>query len=158
MNILFLHGLESGPHGRKYQALKKMFGNIIAPDCTGMVNEKERLKKILLEIGTTTTPFIVVGSSMGGRIALLLQQEHPELVAGLVLCAPALHHQPITNLDLNALPPTIVIHGSNDNIVPLECSLPFGERLVIVADDHQLGKSMAEILQAVIRIQEIVNG
>ena len=135
-----------------------MFGNIIAPDCTGMDNEKDRLKKILLEIGTATTQFIVVGSSMGGRIALLLQQEHPELVAGLVLCAPALHHQPTTNLDLSTLPPTIVIHGSNDDIVPLKSSLPFGERLVTVADDHKLSKSMAEILQAVITIQETING
>ncbi|MCK4501941.1 MAG: alpha/beta fold hydrolase [Desulfuromonadales bacterium] len=149
MNILFLHGLETGPHGNKYQALKKAFGKIIAPDCSGMNNEKERLDKIQLEIGSSDEPFIVVGSSMGGLMALLLQMEHPEQVAGLVLCAPALQRQPDHIFDFENLPPTIVIHGINDEVVPLEVSRPFGSRLIIVADDHRLSNSIDKIIQAV---------
>ncbi len=34
-------------------------------------------------------PAILVGSSMGGWIALMIARDHPELVAGLVLVAPA---------------------------------------------------------------------
>lgn len=34
-------------------------------------------------------PAVLVGSSMGGWIALMIARDHPELVAGLVLIAPA---------------------------------------------------------------------
>lgn len=149
MNILFLHGLESGPHGSKYQALQEIFGEVLAPDCTGVMDETERLKIIQREIGFKEGQFLVVGSSMGGLMALLLQKSNPERVAGLVLCAPAIHRPAATGLDLNHLPPTIVIHGTQDTVVPIEASLPFGKRLIKVEDDHRLSKSMADILRAV---------
>ena len=153
MKILFLHGLESGPHGSKYQALKEIFGEVLAPDCTGVKDEQKRLNIIQREIGNTGESFLVVGSSMGGLMALLLQKENPAQVAGLVLCAPAIHRPAAINLDLNNLPPTIVIHGIRDHVVPLEASLPFGERLIKVDDDHRLGQSMPEILQAVFKLK-----
>jgi len=153
MKILFLHGLESGPHGSKYQALKETFGEVLAPDCTGIKDERKRLDIIQQEIGREGGPFLVVGSSMGGLMALLLQQENPEQVAGLVLCAPAIQRPAAANLDLHNLPPTVVIHGTRDNVVPLEVSRPFGKRLITVDDDHRLSKSMPEILAACRTIQ-----
>lgn len=153
MKILFLHGLESGPHGSKYQALKETFGEVLAPDCSGVKDEKKRLVIIQQEISRAGWPFLVVGSSMGGLMALLLQQENPGQVAGLVLCAPAIHRPSAKNLDLHKLPPTVVIHGTEDDVVPLEVSRPFGKRLIIVDDDHRLSKSMAEILRAVFEIK-----
>ena len=153
MKILFLHGLESGPHGSKYQALKKVFGEVLAPDCSGVKDEKERLIIIQREINCEGGPFLVVGSSMGGLMALLLQKENQQEVAGLVLCAPAIHRPAAANLDLNNLPPTLVIHGIHDNVVPLGASTPFGDRLIKVEDDHRLSNSMAEILRAVFEIK-----
>jgi len=153
MKILFLHGLESGPHGSKYQALKEMFVEVLSPDCSGIKDETERLKIIEEEIHRETGPFLVVGSSMGGLMALLLQQRHPEQVAGLVLCAPAIHRPAAVDLDLNNLPPTIVIHGTQDDVVPIAVSLPFGSRLRKVEDDHRLSNSMTEILRAVFEIK-----
>jgi pimeloyl-ACP methyl ester carboxylesterase len=38
---------------------------------------------------TGSSPAVVVGYSMGGPIAQLLAQRHPDLVAGLILCATA---------------------------------------------------------------------
>ncbi len=149
MKILFLHGLESGPHGSKYQALKKVFGDVLAPDCSGVQDEKERLHIIQQEIKNSEEPFLVVGSSMGGLMALLLQKENPLHIAGMVLCAPAIHRPAATDLNLNDLPPTIVIHGTQDDIVPVEASQPFGDRLITVDDDHRLANSMEEILRAV---------
>ncbi len=153
MKILFLHGLESGPHGSKYQALKEIFDEVIAPDCSGIKDEIERLKIIQREIRHEDGQFLVVGSSMGGLMALLLQKAQPERVAGLVLCAPAIHRPAAGKLDLNNLPPTIVIHGTRDDVVPVEASQPFGNRLIKVDDDHRLSNSKKEILQAVFDIK-----
>ena len=153
MKILFLHGLESGPHGSKYQALKEIFGDVLSPDCSGVKDEIERLRIIEAEISKEADPFLVVGSSMGGLMALLLQKQHPEQVAGLVLCAPAIHRPAATELDLNKLPPTVVIHGTQDDVVPIEASHPFGDRLRKVEDDHRLGSSMEEILHAVFEMK-----
>ncbi|SDZ80861.1 Alpha/beta hydrolase family protein [Desulfuromusa kysingii] len=157
MKIMFLHGLESGPHGHKYQALKAMFGDILAPDCRGIKDETERLKIITEVINHETGPFLVVGSSMGGLMALRLQNAHPDQVAGLVLCAPAIHRPTSADLNLDNLPPTIVIHGIEDDVVPIEASHPFGERLRTVNDDHRLSNSIEEILCAVAEIRRTVN-
>ena len=153
MKILFLHGLESGPHGSKYLALKEIFGDVLSPDCSGVKDEIERLRIIEAEISQEAGPFLVVGSSMGGLMALLLQKHHPEQVAGLVLCAPAIHRPAAIELNLKNLPPTIVIHGIHDDVVPLESSRPFGKCLLEVDDDHRLGNSMEAILRAVFEIK-----
>ena len=157
MKILFLHGLESGPHGSKYQALQEIFGEILAPDCTGVSEETERLDIIQREISHEDGSFLVVGSSMGGLMALLLQKSSPEKVAGLILCAPAIHRPAAKDLDLNHLPPATVIHGRQDNVVPIESSLPFGDRLIKVDDDHRLSNSMEEILRAVFNLKLILS-
>jgi pimeloyl-ACP methyl ester carboxylesterase len=148
MKILFLHGLESGPHGSKYQALRWMFGDVLAPDCSGVKDETQRLDIIQQQLEKEKEPVMVVGSSMGGLMALLLHQASPEKVAGMVLCAPAIHRPAAINLDVEKLPPTIVIHGTADTVVPFNCSAVFGDRLVAVDDDHRLSSSMPEILRA----------
>ena len=153
MKILFLHGLESGPHGSKYQALKETFGEVLAPDCTGVKDERKRLVIIQQEMSRAEGPFLVVGSSMGGLMALLLQKENPEQVAALVLCAPAIHRLAAAGLELDNLPPTVVIHGTQDDVVPLKVSRPFGSRLIKVDDDHRLSNSMPQILDACRAIQ-----
>ncbi|MFO7576736.1 MAG: YqiA/YcfP family alpha/beta fold hydrolase [Pelovirga sp.] len=149
MKLLFLHGLESGPRGSKCQALEQVFGEVLAPDCSGIADEQQRLAVIRRQISGATLPFLVVGSSMGGLLALLLHQALPQAVAGLVLCAPALHRDAANTLDLDSLPPTRVIHGRADRVVPLAVSYPFGDRLLVVDDDHRLGNSLPVILQAV---------
>ncbi len=153
MKILFLHGLESGPHGKKYQALKRAFGEIIAPDCTGVIDEEKRLNIIQATADAYNDKFIVVGSSMGGLMAMLFQQQKPESVAGMVLCAPALHRLPESTFSFDMLPPTIVIHGSKDNVVPLKTNRPFGSRLIVVNDDHSLRGSTSKIIHEVEKLK-----
>ncbi len=156
MKIVFLHGLESGPHGSKYQALKKQFGHILAPDCSGIFDEQERLKIIRRDLAQESSPLLVIGSSMGGLMALLLQQAEADKVAGMVLCAPAIHHPAAQHLDYNQLPPTRVIHGTQDDVVPFEVSQVFGDRLIAVDDDHRLTKSMDLILQTVAELHAML--
>jgi pimeloyl-ACP methyl ester carboxylesterase len=153
MKILFLHGLETGPHGSKYQALTWMFGDILAPDCSGVKDELQRLRIIQQALAAEKEPVIVVGSSMGGLMALLLNQASPDKVAGMVLCAPAIHRPAAEGLDFEKLPPTSVIHGTADTLVPFACSSVFGERLIAVDDDHRLSNSIPTILRAVFEMK-----
>jgi pimeloyl-ACP methyl ester carboxylesterase len=52
-----------------------------------------------------TGPVVVVGYSMGGPVAMLLWRRHPELVAGMVLCAtgPSFASTPLPGLALGGL-------------------------------------------------------
>ena len=153
MKILFLHGLESGPLGSKYQALKAIFNDVVAPDCSGILHEDERLKIICDAIDKTTEPYLVVGSSMGGLMAMLLQQYRPQRVAGIILCAPALNRPAAKQLTYLDLPPLTAIHGEQDDLIPHTVSQRFGNNLITVQDGHRLTNSVPIILKAVYDMQ-----
>ncbi len=153
MKILFLHGLESGPHGSKYKALKAVFNDVTAPDCSGILDEDERLQVICNVIDKTNDPYLVVGSSMGGLMAMLLQQYRPQRVAGIVLCAPALNRPAGKQLTYSNLPPLTVIHGEQDDLIPISVSHRFGDDLITVQDGHRLTDSVPVILKAIFDLQ-----
>ncbi|MBN2644453.1 MAG: hypothetical protein JXR59_03145 [Desulfuromonadaceae bacterium] len=152
MQLVFLHGLETGPYGTKYQALTQMFGVVISPDCEGVRDPQQRLTIIRRILAQEAGPFLVVGSSAGGLMALLLQQVEPR-VAGLVLCAPALHIPQAASLSSSGLPPTVVIHGRQDSVVPITSSRCFGAPLIEVDDEHGLNNSLPLILREVFRMK-----
>lgn len=152
MQIVFLHGLETGPHGSKYQALKQMFGEVISPDCEGVKDPQQRLTIIQQALSEHSGPFLVVGSSAGGLMALLLQREDPR-VKGLVLCAPALHTEIGAALTAEGLPTTVVIHGRDDDVVPIDSSHRFGAPLIEVDDGHRLNDSLPLILRQVFEMK-----
>ncbi|MDY0189190.1 MAG: alpha/beta hydrolase [Desulfuromonas sp.] len=152
MQLVFLHGLETGPHGSKYQALTSMFGPVLAPDCEGIKDPAQRLQIIQDSTKDQPGPFLVVGSSAGGLMALLWQQVEPR-IAGLVLCAPALHTDAAKGLSAAGLPPTLVIHARQDDIVPIASSRKFGAPLIEVDDNHPLSASIPLILQQVFNMK-----
>lgn len=152
MQIVFLHGLESGPHGAKYQALKRMFGEVLSPDCEGVKDPQQRLTIIKQALSQHSGPFLVVGSSAGGLMALLLQRDDPR-VQRMVLCAPALHRQVGEALSAEHLPQTVIIHGRNDTVVPIQGSRDFGVPLIEVDDDHRLNSSLPLILRQVFEMK-----
>ncbi|MFA5701729.1 MAG: YqiA/YcfP family alpha/beta fold hydrolase [Desulfuromonas sp.] len=154
MQLVFLHGLETGPYGKKYQALKQMFGTVISPDCEGVKEPQQRLKIIRRTLIDQTGPFLVVGSSAGGLMALLLQRVDPR-VAGLVLCAPAIHTEAAADLSPEGLPPTIIIHGIHDDVVPIDSSRCFRVPMLEVEDGHRLDNSIPLILLEVFRMKLI---
>jgi len=124
--------------GTKYQALKQAFGKVISPDCRGIIDPQQRLQIIRCEIEKISDWILVVGSSMGGLIALLLQQSVPGQMAGLLLCAPALHRTAARSLNAAQLPPTMIIHGRQYAVIPIEGSRVLGAPLIEVDDDHRL--------------------
>lgn len=154
MQLVFLHGLETGPYGKKYQALKQMFGTVISPDCEGVKEPQQRLKIIRRTLIDQPGPFLVVGSSAGGLMALLLQRVDPR-VAGLVLCAPAIHTEAAADLSPEGLPPTIIIHGIHDDVVPINSSRCFRVPMLEVEDGHRLDNSIPLILLEVFRMKLI---
>jgi len=147
-DIVFFHGKESGPHGRKYRALSQEF-TVWSPDFQGMhITERLATAERLTE---GLTDLFVVGSSYGGLLAALLYSKHPERFRTYVLLAPALL------LDVDAIermpPDAVVIHGRRDEIVPFEATREicdrFGVRFVEVDDTHPLHESMDVILREV---------
>lgn len=157
MKLLFCHGLESGPHGRKYHALVKAGHEVLSPDCRGE-NLAARVRRIVAAIVAARSPHLIVGSSFGGIAGLLAAIEVKRAgltVPGLVLCAPALQiRQPPADTTCLFCPArTTIVHGRHDEVIPIETSRSFardhGARLVEVDDDHTLARSLDVILHAV---------
>ncbi len=148
--VLFCHGLESGPNGRKAGALRGAGYDLIAPDCRGLdLAARVALVGELL----AAERLLVVGSSYGGITAVLASMRARVPPRALLLCAPALGRDEPPNLPLEqliAVAPTTIIHGLRDDVVPLDWSRVFaaqtGAKLVEVDDDHRLGESLEIML------------
>ena len=75
-------------------------------------------------------------------------------VAGLLLCAPALSRAepPADGMRLYAPAPTVIIHGTGDEVVPIAVSHAFAAaypddvRLIEVDDEHGLAQSLDRIV------------
>lgn len=152
MTILWLHGKESGPFGSKYHALVNAGFDVVAPDLQDL-SLADRVSKVvpLLE----SKPFLV-GSSMGGITAVLAARAFGGPLPGLLLCAPAfrISDEALASLHVNA--PVTIIHGTLDDIVPIEDSRRYaalhGARLIEVEDGHRLAESLEPIVLEVKRM------
>ena len=94
----------------------------------------------------------LVGSSFGGLMAALFACQRPAQVRKLVLMAPALvlpqfAAYPPASVDI----PTVVYHGKQDQIVPLEPTRKLAQQVFRnltfheVDDEHGLYKTVFEI-------------
>jgi pimeloyl-ACP methyl ester carboxylesterase len=154
MDVVFCHGLESAPHGRKYHALKDAGLPVRAPDFQGL-DLAARVAALEPILRDAAEPPVLVGSSYGGITAVCAALRTGAPLAGLVLCAPALERDepPANAMQLRAPCPTIVIHGTGDQVIPIAVSRRFAAgddrvALVEVDDDHSLAGSLALIVAA----------
>ena len=158
--IIFAHGLEGSPNGSKIRALRNAGFDVVAPDFQGM-NLAERvdlLEEICLEYASQQP--VLAGSSYGGLTAAIIAMRMPDIFRGLLLCAPALHlvEPPVDENTVLVAPnglKTVIIHGLEDDIVPISCSIEYASRSSneIVAfhqvnDGHRLAESHQEIIGA----------
>ncbi len=151
--IYFFHGLESGPHGRKYHRLTDDF-DVVSPDFEGMMDIWNRLEKAE-RITRQMSDLVVVGSSFGGLLAALLYSRYPERFHGYVLMAPALRRGMVDEVE--QMPENaVVIHGTRDEVIPIdevrEFCEPFGIEMIEVDDDHPLANSMEVMVESVNRV------
>ncbi|HEY5731078.1 MAG TPA: alpha/beta hydrolase [Anaerolineales bacterium] len=147
---IYLHGLESDSNSGKARQFRDWFPSMLTPDFKGSFEERmTQLDPIL----TGEDHWTLIGSSFGGLMGTVYTCKHPSQIHKLVLLAPALLREPFgSHLDLEPVSvPTIIIHGTLDNVVPLEPVREIAQKLFtnltyhIVEDDHRLYKTVRKL-------------
>jgi len=144
-HVVFSHGQESGPWGRKISALAEVArgeGYVAhSVDYRGIEEPRARVAKLVDFCKELAGDLVLVGSSLGGYVAVtsasLLHAR------GVFLMAPALTMPGLPPLREKLLDcPTTIVHGWKDDVVPIEQSIDFARRygcaLHILNSDHRL--------------------
>jgi surfactin synthase thioesterase subunit len=143
--VLFSHGKDSGPWGRKITALaarlRELGVNVDSIDYRG-VDEPDRRVQMLEAAGAgAARPLILVGSSLGGHVAAAAAARLQP--AGLFLMAPAFYMQGYEQYTPQQVTcPVCIVHGWHDDIVSVENSIRWGREhraaLHVLDSDHRL--------------------
>ena len=153
--VCFLHGKESGPQGKKIEVLSRIARDfncrIFAPDFRGMFDAEQRVTKFLAELPAQQQSgggLVLVGSSMGGYVALRASQSLP--VAGLFLLAPSVSMPGYATAEPPACAGTTsIVHGWQDKVVEPEKVIRFaaGNRLELHMVDagHDLSDALSRV-------------
>lgn len=147
--LIYLHGLLSNSQGVKANLLRGLFPEILTPDFTGSLEERmEKLYPILGE----TPGWTIIGSSFGGLMGALFTCQRPLQVRKLVLISPALILPDFVNAHFDPVSvPTVIYHGSRDDLVPLEAVREIAGKtftqldFYAVDDDHGMYKTVHEL-------------
>ncbi len=122
---------------------------MLTPNFDGNIPERMAQLKAILGKETGWT---LIGSSLGGLMAALFATQAPGQVRKLVLLSPALTLPEFAgNLPAPIAVPTIVVHGTRDELLPLEAGRTLAEKVftnltfLIVDDDHRLHKTTEEL-------------
>lgn len=152
-HVVFSHGQESGPWGRKITVLAQVARACgyepHSVDYRGLEDPRERVARLLAfwQSLPQEDPRVLAGSSVGGYVsvaaAAALAARGSPPPAGLFLIAPALYLDRLPPLSADPLGcPVTVIHGWRDDIVPFMDSLRFAQRehaaLHLLESDHLL--------------------
>ena len=129
--ILFAHGMQSEPWTAKIQALAEVArdqGNTFeSPDFRGMDDPEERVAFLVKTASGLQGPFILVGSSLGGYVAV--RASNKLQTAGLFLMAPALG---LPNCRIAFpephCPRITIVHAWKDEITPVGSIIEYAQR------------------------------
>jgi pimeloyl-ACP methyl ester carboxylesterase len=143
--VVFSHGKDSGPWGRKITALADVARSegyeVESVDYRGMETVKARSDRLIEVCKSLSGDLVLVGSSLGGYVAVnassLLHAR------GAFLMAPALYVEGLPPLRERVLDcPAAIVHGWRDEVVPFEHSVRFAREynssLHLLDSDHQL--------------------
>lgn len=166
-SLIYLHGSESDSNSGKARQFRECFPGMITPDFKGSFEERMIQLQAILEpsrrlSGETessesnlrdASQWTIIGSSFGGLMGTVYTCNNPTRVRKLILLAPALLREPFGSfLDVQpASVPVTVIHGTRDDVVPLEAAREVAQTLftnlnyIVVDDDHRLHKTLHEL-------------
>jgi esterase/lipase len=152
MKIYFSHGMESNSRGTKIRTLADIAGQhgmeTHSIDYTDTLDPDRRVERLLDTIRNETDDIILVGSSMGGYVSLVVSQSAN--VSGLFLLAPALEMPNYKCQHYSSLCQNIeIVHGWSDEVIPIENSLRYARQakstLHLIDGDHRLNSSLGVV-------------
>lgn len=151
-HIVFSHGQDGEPWGMKIQAMAEVARRhglqVHSVDYRGMPDPLQRVRVLLEFARELPGELILVGSSMGGHVAMAAATGLP--ACGVFLLAPAFymagyeHYTPVA-----AACPVDIVHGWNDDIVPVDNSIRYAREnkctLHVLDSDHRLTADIDEV-------------
>ncbi len=148
--IIYLHGLESTSQSGKARQFAQRFPGMLTPDFTGSF--EERMAQLTPILGDENG-WTIIGSSFGGLMGAVFTLENESQVRKLVLLAPALMLPPFPTLADRRMVavPTVIVHGTEDDVVPLAPVRALAEKVFtnltyhVVNDGHRLAKAYEEL-------------
>jgi pimeloyl-ACP methyl ester carboxylesterase len=151
-HVVFSHGKESGPWGRKISALAEVARSegyeAHSVDYRGIDEPRARVARLVEFCKELSGDLVLVGSSLGGYVAAtsasLLHAR------GIFLMAPALYLEGLPELRAGLLDcPATIVHGWRDDVVPYEQSVRFAQTykgaLHLLESDHRLHNQLRVI-------------
>jgi pimeloyl-ACP methyl ester carboxylesterase len=156
--VCFAHGKESGPWGTKITHLAAVARRrgyaALSPDYSDTHDPRARVARLLELAPQAEQTLVLVGSSMGGYVsAQACAALRPQ---GLLLLAPALYFPGFDEEPADVPPRTHVVHGRDDEIVPLERAERFSRTHNAVLHVLPGGHTLNEHLPTLARILEWV--
>jgi len=150
--VVFSHGKDSDPWGRKIQVLSTVATEegyeVESVDYRGIDSPIERANRVADVCKDLSGELVLVGSSLGGYVSVA---NAPTLQAKAVfLMAPALYMPGLPALRVPALEcPTTIVHGWGDEVVPAQDSIRFAREhsaiLHLIDGDHRLHGQIPQI-------------
>ena len=152
MKVIFSHGKESGPWGFKIKRLsaiaEKLDCNVESIDYTDTMDPDQRASRLLTFLKSDEGDYILVGSSMGGYVSLVVSETVN--AKAVFLMAPALYIPGYQKQRYHSKSPHIeIVHGWSDDVIPVENSIQYAKEadctLHIISGDHALNGSIDEV-------------
>jgi alpha/beta superfamily hydrolase len=149
--VCFAHGKESGPWGTKITHLagiaRKTGFDAISPDYSHTHDARERVAQLLALAPSASQTLVLVGSSMGGYVtAMACGTLRPQ---AMLLIAPALYFPGFDEEPAGTPALTTVVHGWNDDIVPVERAVRFATprraELHLLDSGHTLNERLDDL-------------
>jgi len=150
--VVFSHGKESGPWGTKITAMAEVARaegyEVESVDYRGLYDPQERVARLLSACRELQGPLVLVGSSLGAHVCT--QASALLRARGLFLLAPAFYMPGFEQFTPKPAPcPISIVHGWNDDIVPVENSIRYAREhqasLHILNSDHRLQDVLGQI-------------
>jgi pimeloyl-ACP methyl ester carboxylesterase len=150
-HLIFSHGLDSSPWGVKITAMVQVARRYrLQVDSIDYANldPAARVQRLLEVCRQLSTDVILVGSSLGAHVATAVSTQ--VATRGLYLLAPAFFMPGFEQYTPKPADcPVTIVHGWNDEVVPVENSIRFARQhrstLHIIDGDHRLQSTVDQV-------------